>query len=312
MTSPQGSNTIILGPFISRKEALSNGIRCYFEGKPCKRGHIDLRRVDGGCVSCSIERKSAQRAKVAKPKRQGPSIIAYGPFLTSSQARARGLKSFYTLPCFDSGHCCGQRVNGGCIECANRLSRNWQAANPYKAREAATRYRASDKAAKARNRWHIDNKDKLREQWSAKEIRYRKEKNNRALASAIGCRIRAVLKNNAKSSATLILTGCETWHELRAHIERRWLPGMSWSNWSREGWHIDHIRPCSSFDLSDPEQQRQCFHYTNLQPLWAKDNLSKAGKWKGELKERASLESNVEVGRRCANTPSRDHTAYTA
>jgi hypothetical protein len=48
---------------------------------------------------------------------------------------------------------------------------------------------------------------------------------------------------------------------------------MSWDNWSLKGWHIDHIRPISSFDLSDPAQQKECFHYSNLQPLWAIDNL---------------------------------------
>ena len=54
---------------------------------------------------------------------------------------------------------------------------------------------------------------------------------------------------------------------------------MSWDNWSIKGWHIDHIRPCSSFDLSDPTQQKECFHYTNLQPLWASENLKKNNKW---------------------------------
>jgi hypothetical protein len=51
---------------------------------------------------------------------------------------------------------------------------------------------------------------------------------------------------------------------------------MSWKNYGK--WHIDHIRPCSSFDLSDPQQQRTCFNYSNLQPLWAKDNLNKSNK----------------------------------
>ena len=55
---------------------------------------------------------------------------------------------------------------------------------------------------------------------------------------------------------------------------------MSWENMGE--WHLDHIRPCASFDLTDPDQQRQCFHYSNLQPLWASDNLSKRHSWEPE------------------------------
>jgi len=53
---------------------------------------------------------------------------------------------------------------------------------------------------------------------------------------------------------------------------------MSWDNHGFKGWHIDHIIPCSAFDLTKVEEQKKCFHYTNLQPLWAKDNLSKGDK----------------------------------
>ena len=53
---------------------------------------------------------------------------------------------------------------------------------------------------------------------------------------------------------------------------------MSWKNHGKYGWHIDHIKPCSKFNLIDPTEQKKCFHYTNLQPLWAKDNLTKYNK----------------------------------
>jgi len=54
--------------------------------------------------------------------------------------------------------------------------------------------------------------------------------------------------------------------------------GMHWSNNTMHGWHIDHIKPISSFDLTNPEQLKKCCHYSNLQPLWAIDNLIKSNK----------------------------------
>lgn len=51
---------------------------------------------------------------------------------------------------------------------------------------------------------------------------------------------------------------------------------MTWNNWALHGWHIDHILPLSKFDLSDPEQVKIACNYTNLQPLWAEDNLRKS------------------------------------
>tara|TARA_R110000751_G_scaffold131998_3_gene234420 strand:- start:438 stop:656 length:219 start_codon:yes stop_codon:yes gene_type:complete len=69
------------------------------------------------------------------------------------------------------------------------------------------------------------------------------------------------------------------------HLEDQFQDGMSWENYGRpngdylEGWHIDHIKPCALFNLEDASQQKECFHYTNLQPLWAEDNLSKGDKY---------------------------------
>ena len=84
-----------------------------------------------------------------------------------------------------------------------------------------------------------------------------------------------MLKHNRKHGTTIKLLGCNI-NELRFYLEGKFIDGMSWDNYGE--WHIDHIRPCASFDLTDPEQQKKCFHYTNLQPLWAEDNLSKGDK----------------------------------
>ena len=74
------------------------------------------------------------------------------------------------------------------------------------------------------------------------------------------------------------MLGC-TIGELKIYLEQQFKPGMTWENHIIDGWHIDHIRPLSSFDLTVLEQYKQACHYTNLQPLWAKDNLSKNDKW---------------------------------
>lgn len=71
--------------------------------------------------------------------------------------------------------------------------------------------------------------------------------------------------------------GCTIAH-LRAHIGSRWQPEMTWSNHSMHGWHIDHIKPCASYNLYDEAQTAACFHYTNLQPLWATQNRRKSAK----------------------------------
>ena len=87
-------------------------------------------------------------------------------------------------------------------------------------------------------------------------------------------RIHHAIKDNYKSLHTFELIGC-TPEEFKKHIESQFQPGMSWNNYNPSGWHIDHIIPCHKFDLSDIEQQKKCFQYSNQRPLWAKDNLKR-------------------------------------
>jgi hypothetical protein len=85
-------------------------------------------------------------------------------------------------------------------------------------------------------------------------------------------RLNHVLQGNRKSEATKKLIGCDL-NTLKNHLQLQFKNGMSWDNYGK--WHIDHIKPCALFDMSLEEEQRKCFHYTNLQPLWAIDNLIK-------------------------------------
>lgn len=86
-------------------------------------------------------------------------------------------------------------------------------------------------------------------------------------------RIIHALNGSLKAQHTFELLGCDI-ETFKLHLESKFQTDMSWPNYGQ--WHIDHIKPCCLFDLSKPEEQKTCFHYTNLQPLWAKDNLKKA------------------------------------
>jgi len=88
-------------------------------------------------------------------------------------------------------------------------------------------------------------------------------------------RLGSIVKKNGqtKSDTTMKLLGCSL-DDFLEHTEKQFKPGMTWENYGK--WHIDHIIPCAQFDLSRPYHQRICFHYTNLQPLWAVENLIKS------------------------------------
>lgn len=100
---------------------------------------------------------------------------------------------------------------------------------------------------------------------------------DRRMSTCLRSRLLKALKGGIKSHKTKELLGCSI-EELRVYLESKFQPGMSWNNWTKDGWHIDHIKPLASFDLTDPQQLKEACHYTNLQPLWAEENLRKGDK----------------------------------
>lgn len=174
--------------------------------------------------------------------------------------------------------------------------------NPEREKEInkKSRLKHRDKILAKNKEYRIKNKDKLREYRQKPEviarIRVNKLKNKDTinlnkkyreklrrntdpsykLITNQRTRITGILKKH-KTEKTLDLLGCSA-QFLRTYLENKFLEGMTWENYGKHGWHVDHIIPCSSFDLTDPEQQIKCFHYTNLQPLWAVDNLKKSNR----------------------------------
>jgi len=135
-------------------------------------------------------------------------------------------------------------------------------------------------------KWRKDNdkQSKKHREWmriwykkNGKEIRKKRfSKLHERIAAMLRSRINQALRTKAKKSAhTIELVGTTIVH-LKEHLENQFKPGMTWENHGFRGWHCDHIRPLASFDLIKPEEQKKAFHYTNLQPLWAKDNLRKS------------------------------------
>jgi hypothetical protein len=147
------------------------------------------------------------------------------------------------------------------------------------------------KIRKAENgkRFRERHADKLREkkrEYNKRIGNQRKKEHQKRMMQNIDFRIKknlrgrvyVALKRGVKSNSTMELLGC-TVDEFKKHFESLFTDGMSWDKYMEGGIHIDHIKPCISFDLTKEEEQRKCFHYTNLQPLWAIDNLKKGVKY---------------------------------
>lgn len=128
----------------------------------------------------------------------------------------------------------------------------------------------------AQKEWYQNNKEKRITYNTQYKINRRKIDPVYRLKDNIRGKIRKAIKNkNGNKFKTFSeLLGC-TFEEACKRIEQQWQPGMSWDNYGLKGWHIDHIKPINTFDLTCIEEQKKCFHYTNLRPLWAKDNLKR-------------------------------------
>ena len=133
-----------------------------------------------------------------------------------------------------------------------------------------------EKINKKIREWYYKNKDKVKQRIKIYNKVYRNTLHYK-IKDNMRKRIKTALKKDGgkKTKRTMKLVGC-TVEQLKQYIERQFKPGMSWDQ--RSLFHIDHIIPCASFDLTKLSQQKKCFHYTNLQPLWAIDNIKKGAK----------------------------------
>ena len=139
-------------------------------------------------------------------------------------------------------------------------------------RDAAYREANQDRLRSYFKRHYQEHKDERR----AYEARKKSDDLGYRLSHTLRNRARLAVKNGQRAGSAVRDLGCSV-EKFKEYIEAQFHPEMSWDNWGLTGWHLDHIRPLSAFDLTDREQFLEAAHYTNYQPMWAGDNIRKGG-----------------------------------
>ena len=267
-----------------RADCAAADVTLYFTAIPCKNGHITPRqRSMGTCMGCIKDyqsKESTQQLNRERCRRRMQSDEGY------RQAKRNDANRYYDRNKDDEEF----------METQRKRNRAYQATQQgqQKAREAMARFVASGKKAasdslygattrgqevrRAARRRHVEKVEKETGK-SYTQVQWSRNPQAR-LHSRMNTLISTALKNVGvrKSLRTAELVGCSI-KELHDHLEQNFHEGMSWENYSRHGWHIDHIRPSASFDLEDEEQQKTCNNWRNLLPMWAADNIGKGDRY---------------------------------
>lgn len=271
----------IYGPFLSRAQSKEKGLKQYFLGTSCKQGHVAPRVTSGGeCMECKRIASAKKRAEgyfleyEAKRRETDPNWKAN---------KARVARESYQR----------HKDDEGAKEKRKAWYEQYKNADWYKSasKRAKAKFVASGKKAEADRHYSKSDSgkashDKARKQWKEK---FEAEKGmpfsswrlqndpQFKLHVRLNGRISDALKKQGviKAAKTAELIDAEI-ADFKAYLSSNWEEGMSWDNYGRDGWHVDHIRPCASFDLTDEEQQLVCFNWRNLRPMWGTDNISKS------------------------------------
>ena len=163
-------------------------------------------------------------------------------------------------------------------ECVKVYTARWALEHAESRQKTSTTSEHKPETRERRRKWRLEHKDQL----NRRAVERRRTEPGFRIAGSLRSRL-SVFVRGIKKCSTLGKTGCIgcTTEELRAHLERLFKPGMSWANYGQMGWHIDHKYPLSAFQFynSDGSENldefKRAMHYTNLQPLWWQENISK-------------------------------------
>ena len=265
-------NAIVYGPFISRELAKEKGYKQFYDGIPCVHGHYDKRLViNKQCFTCAALTRTPSPLLKLICKECGKEFM-HKRRNTLFCSKDCNLKNWREDPRNQDAI---QRHREREKETRDNVAIHAR----RKAREAQNpvlKAKRKETSRKANRKWELANKDKRR----GYEMKYYNENPQYRLAFNMRVLVRAAVKRGqtVKRGNTSKLIGC-TSPQLVEHLEKNFQDGMNWENYRIDGWHVDHIRPCASFDLSDPEQQKACFNWRNLMPMWAKENIQKSDEY---------------------------------
>ena len=198
----------------------------------------------------------------------------------SKCGKIKSVSEFYVDKRMRDGH-----INQ-CRECKMKQEMIWAKSHPGKMRASARKYRRNnlEKIRERERRFYLNNPKKMKEKSAKyrlgnheKIIKYQRKwyliPRNK-LSNAVSTGIYDSLRGNKNCKHWWNLVGY-TLQDLTKHLEKQFVAGMSWDNYGK--WHIDHVKPISSFSFNSYEDEnfKRCWSLKNLQPLWAYDNMSK-------------------------------------
>lgn len=174
---------------------------------------------------------------------------------------------------------CKDGYSSWCRKCKAHHRQNHYKANKEQYLKNNKEYRQNniDKIRK----WHREEYRKNKKNYIVRAKEYSRNKSSSdiqfKLAKILRTRTYQALKGNFKAGSAVKDLGCSI-QELKEYIEKQFKKDMDWNNWgNKKGfWSIDHIKPLSSFDLSNRQQFLNASNFTNLQPLWHVDNIRKS------------------------------------
>lgn len=235
---------------VSKANAKAIGQIVYFSGSSCKNGHISWRSIgSSNCAECLIEYRKkpevAARARAATQKNmEDPEFRKK----VAARSRAQHRKNRDVL-----------------LEKMRGRNAAYYQANKERIKQKVSVYQASrpDEVRAYKAAWERDARH-TRPEYAA-----------RATMRKLVTRVCERIKMNRRDAGGTESSLGYTTQEFKVHIERQFLPGMSWSN--RSEWHVDHIFPLVSFDLSCEKERKAANALSNLRPIWALDNMAKGG-----------------------------------